>query len=260
MKIVRVSEAGETYYGELKGDTVYKIEGELFGEFTVTDRAVPLANVKLLAPCTPSKVVAIGKNYMDHISEMAAMAAPELPEEPEVFLKPPSGIIAPGEEIVYPEGAKRVDYEAEIAVVIGKKARYVKKEEAGDYIFGLTLLNDVSRRDSARTTTQWVNGKGYDTFCPMGPYIDTEDVLGKKTIRSHLSGAQKQNCDTDSLIFSIPVLIEHLTNRMTLLPGDVIATGTPSGVGPMQAGDVIVVSSDELGELMNPVVAEVKPR
>lgn len=260
MRIVRISKANEVSYGELKGDMVYKIEGELFGDFTVTNEATPLKEVKLLAPCTPSKVVAIGKNYMDHINEMAAMAKPELPEEPEVFLKPPSGIIAPGEDIVYPEGAKRVDYEAEIAVVIGKKARYVKKEDAGEYIFGLTLLNDVSRRDSAKTTTQWVNGKGYDTFCPMGPYIDTENVLGKKTIRSHLSGVMKQNCDTDSLIFSIPVLIEHLTNRMTLLPGDVIATGTPSGVGPMQVGDVIVISSDELGELSNPVVAEVKPR
>ena len=119
MKIVRVHEGKEIYYGELKDNMVYKIEGELFGDFTVTNRSVPLADVKLLAPCTPSKVVAIGKNYMDHINEMAAMAKPELPEEPEVFLKPPSGIIAPGEDIIYPEGAKRVDYEAEIAVVIG---------------------------------------------------------------------------------------------------------------------------------------------
>ena len=260
MKIVRVCNSKEQYYGELKGDLVYKIDGDIFGDFKVTDTAIALCEVTVLAPCTPSKVVAIGKNYLDHINEMAKMAAPALPEEPEVFLKPPSAIINPGDDIVYPDGALRVDYEAEVAVIIGKKARYVKKEDAGEYIFGLTLLNDVSRRDSKKTTTQWVNGKGYDTFCPMGPFIDTEAVLATKTIRSHLSGELRQDCTTDSLIFSIPELIEHLTDRMTLLPGDVIATGTPSGVAPMQAGDVIVISSDELGELKNQVVAENKPK
>ena len=179
------------------------------------------------------------------------------PEEPEVFLKPPSAILNPGEDIVYPIGAQRVDYEAEIAVIVKKKARYVKKEEVMDYIFGLTLLNDVSRRDKAKTTTQWVNGKGYDTFCPIGPWITTVDSLSGITIRSHLNGELRQNATIEDMIFGIPEIFEFVTNRMTLMPGDVIATGTPSGVAPMQVGDVIVISSDELGELKNQVVAEV---
>ena len=182
---------------------------------------------------------------------------PALPEEPEVFLKPPSAILNPGEDIVYPIGAQRVDYEAEIAVIVKKKARYVKKEEVMDYIFGLTLLNDVSRRDKAKTTTQWVNGKGYDTFCPIGPWITTVDSLSGITIRSHLNGELRQNATIEDMIFGIPEIFEFVTNRMTLMPGDVIATGTPSGVAPMQVGDVIVISSDELGELKNQVVAEV---
>ncbi|MBQ3077235.1 MAG: fumarylacetoacetate hydrolase family protein [Clostridia bacterium] len=261
MKIVRVNDHGIIYYGKLEEDKVYRIEGDLFSDFVVTGASVALEDVKVLAPIIPSKVVAIGKNYRAHIAEMAkAPAAAQEPEEPEVFLKPPSGIINPGEDIVYPDGAQRVDYEAEIAVIIGKKARYVKKEDAGDYIFGLCLLNDVSRRDVKKTTTQWVNGKGYDTFCPMGPFIDTEAPLAVKTIRSHLNGELRQDGTTDLMIFSIPELIEHLTDRMTLLPGDVIATGTPAGVAPMQVGDTIVVSSDELGELKNKVVAEKKPK
>ena len=257
MKIAKILFEGKTCYGKLENGMVYPISGDLFGSFTVGGVGIPLEKAKLLAPADPSKIVAIGKNYVDHINEMSAMAAPALPEEPEVFLKPPSAILNPGEDIVYPIGAQRVDYEAEIAVIVKKKARYVKKEEVMDYIFGLTLLNDVSRRDKAKTTTQWVNGKGYDTFCPIGPWITTVDSLSGITIRSHLNGELRQNATIEDMIFGIPEIFEFVTNRMTLMPGDVIATGTPSGVAPMQVGDVIVISSDELGELKNQVVAEV---
>jgi 2-keto-4-pentenoate hydratase/2-oxohepta-3-ene-1,7-dioic acid hydratase in catechol pathway len=199
----------------------------------------------------PSKIVAVGLNYKDHAAEMNKA----LPEEPLIFLKPSTSVVGPGEPIVIPAGAGRVDYEAEVGVVIGKTARHVPAASAHDYVLGLTCVNDVTDRDLQRRDVQYTRAKGFDTFSPVGPCVAAGDLDRSIGIESRVNGESRQSSSTSELIFSIRQLVEFVTAVMTLLPGDIISTGTPPGVGPLVAGDRVVVAVEGVGELANEVVS-----
>lgn len=206
----------------------------------------------MLAPCTPSKIVCLGLNYRSHAEETRL----PIPEVPLIFLKPSTAVIGPADEIVLPRQSRRVDYEGELGVVIGKKARHVPQDAARGYILGYTCFNDVSERHNQRDDGQWTRAKGYDTFAPVGPWIETEIEPGNLKIETYLNGEQRQSASTSDLIFSIPGLISFISGVMTLLPGDIIATGTPSGIGPMNPGDTVEVKIEGIGTLRNTVVRE----
>jgi 2-keto-4-pentenoate hydratase/2-oxohepta-3-ene-1,7-dioic acid hydratase in catechol pathway len=215
-----------------------------------------LADVRLLAPVLPrSKVVAIGRNYAAHAAELGS----DVPSEPLMFLKPNTSVVGPGDPIFYPPQTRDLHYEGELAVVIGRICRDVPPEQATDVIHGYTIANDVTARDLQRSDGQWTRAKGFDSFCPLGPWIETDldphDFAVGRSVQTHLNGDLKQDGSTRDLIFDIPTLIAHITSVMTLLPGDVILTGTPEGVGPMQVGDEVEVSIAGLGTLTNSVKA-----
>jgi 2-keto-4-pentenoate hydratase/2-oxohepta-3-ene-1,7-dioic acid hydratase in catechol pathway len=212
---------------------------------------VPFAKVKLLAPVVPSKIVCIGRNYRDHAAELGN----EVPKEPLLFLKAPSSVIAAGELIRIPSLSQRVDFEGELAVVIGKRATKIgAQEDVKPYIRGYTIVNDVTARDLQKSDGQWSRGKGFDTFCPMGPLVTDEIDPGKGlTVETRLNGEVKQHGTTSDLIFDIATLLRHITAAMTLMPGDVIPTGTPAGVAPMKLGDRVEVAVEGIGTLSNPV-------
>ena len=200
----------------------------------------------------PTKIVCVGRNYVEHAKELGN----EVPKEPLIFLKPPSSLIANGEAIVYPSITENLHFEGELGIVIGKRAKHVKAANAFDYIFGYTCVNDVTARDLQRRDGQWTRGKGCDTFCPAGPRVVPRDELdfAKVRVRTLLNGVVKQDAPITDLIFSVDVIIEYVTQFMTLEPGDLIATGTPSGVGPMQPGDTVEVEIEGIGILRNPVI------
>jgi len=232
----------------LRGDPIY-------AGIVPQDKTVNLSEVKLLAPVIPrSKVVCIGKNYADHAAEMNS----EVPSEPVIFIKPNTSVIGPNETIVWPKMSQRVDHEAELAIVIGRICKEVPAEKAKDVIYGYTLANDVTARDLQKKDGQWTRAKGFDTFCPLGPWIETEFVPGNQKITATLDGQIKQSSLLSEMIFKIPQIIEFVTNVMTLLPGDVILTGTPAGISPMSAGSTISISIDGLGTLTNKVSAHVQ--
>jgi 2-keto-4-pentenoate hydratase/2-oxohepta-3-ene-1,7-dioic acid hydratase in catechol pathway len=199
----------------------------------------------------PSKVVAIGKNYAEHATEMGG----DVPEKPLIFLKPSTAVIGPGETITCPPSSQRVDYEGELAVVIGRLCRDVPEERAGEVVLGYTCANDVTARDQQATDGQWSRAKGYDSFCPLGPWMVTDLDVGDRRITTTLNGEVKQDSRTSLLVHRIPALVAYITACMTLLPGDVILTGTPAGVGPMQVGDEVSVEVERVGRLTNRVVA-----
>jgi 2-keto-4-pentenoate hydratase/2-oxohepta-3-ene-1,7-dioic acid hydratase in catechol pathway len=209
----------------------------------------PLSRLQLLSPTRPSKIVAVGLNYRDHIAEFGH----PVPENPIIFIKPSSSVIAPGERIILPQSSQRVDYEAELAMVIKKRARRVRKEEAPQYILGYTCFNDVTARDLQKKDGQWTRAKSFDTFSPIGPWIETDFDPRNAEIKCYLNGTLRQHSNTGNLLFSAWELLSFVSEIMTLLPGDVIATGTPSGVGPMQAGDVVEVFIQGIGILRNEV-------
>jgi 2-keto-4-pentenoate hydratase/2-oxohepta-3-ene-1,7-dioic acid hydratase in catechol pathway len=215
--------------------------------------ARPLTAVELLAPVVPSKIVCIGRNYREHAAELGN----EVPKEPLLFLKVPSAVIAPGERIAIPTQSQRVDFEGELAIVIGKRASKIgADEDVRPYIRGYTIVNDVTARDLQKSDGQWSRAKGFDTFCPMGPIVtDEADPAAGLTVETRVNGQVKQHGTTSDLIFDIPALLRHITAAMTLLPGDVIPTGTPAGVGPLQPGDIVEVAVQRIGVLSNPVVA-----
>ena len=251
MRYLRFHHKDLVGYGRLEGDLIRAIEGDLFGTYKVTETTVPFAAARLLAPCLPTKIVAIGVNYKDHAAEFKK----EPPSEPLIFLKPPSALLAPEEAIVYPEGVtKRVDYEGELAVVIKKRARHVTIEQAAAAIFGYTCCNDVTARDLQKKDGQWSRAKGFDTFCPLGPVIATDVEPSQLRIRTLLNGDIKQDAPVSAMLFDVPTLVSYVSKVMTLLPGDIITTGTPSGVGPMQRGDVVEVWIEGIGRLRNRVV------
>ena len=252
MKIIRYEAESRINWGVIEGDSVREMEGDPFGHFHLTSKMKRIGEVRLLAPCFPSKIVALGLNYRDHAEEVKLA----LPQEPLLFIKPSTSVIGPGDAIIYPKMSKRVDYEAELAVVIGKAAKGVSEERAAEYILGYTCLNDVTARDLQPQNGQWTTAKGFDTFAPIGPWIVTDIDPHHLDVSSYLNGERRQHSNTKNLIFGPRQLVSFISRVMTLLPGDVIATGTPSGIGPMTIGDKIGVVIEGIGTLSNQVAAE----
>jgi len=250
MRFIRAEYQNETFYAILEDDRVIRLNGIPYDAIEREGSEYALQDVKLLAPAEPSKIVCVGKNYKAHADEMKEGQ----PEEPLLFLKPNTCVVGPEDGIVYPIESNRVDYEAELAVVIGKKAHRVEKGHAAEYIFGYTCLNDVTARDIQKGDGQWTRGKSFDTFCPIGPWIETELDAENTGIRSILNGEIKQNSNTNMMTHSIDKLICYMSACMTLLPGDIIATGTPEGISPMKVGDVIEIEVDGIGKLRNRIV------
>lgn len=240
-------------YGLVEGDNIAIISPDPFSKWKRTGNTIGLANAKLLAPCVPTKVVCVGLNYIDHASELSM----DVPKEPVIFLKPATAIIGSEDAIIYPGSSRQVDYEAEIGMVIKKTATNVSAADAAEYILGYTCANDVTARDLQRRDGQWTRAKGFNTFAPIGPWVDTEYDPTGMTVESVLNGKIMQSSSTENMIFDFPFLVEFISGVMTLNPGDVIMTGTPPGVGPMNPGDTIVVRIEGLGILKN-VVKEAK--
>lgn len=247
VKIVRFTDGVGVKYGILRDGLIRPILGDTLGDGDCGAPAYAPEEVKLLAPCQPSKIVAVGLNYRSHAKEFGQA----LPEVPLIFLKPATAVIGPNEDIVCPAMAQQVDYEGELGVVISRPAQQIKAREAGDYILGYTCLNDVTARDLQRHDGQWTRAKGFDTFAPIGPWIETELDPANLTIETYLNGVRRQQATTADLIFPVAELVSFISSVMTLLPGDVIATGTPSGIGPMEPGDTVEVTIQGIGTLKN---------
>jgi 2-keto-4-pentenoate hydratase/2-oxohepta-3-ene-1,7-dioic acid hydratase in catechol pathway len=260
MRVVRFSplpDAGlgtDPLYGILEEDnTITVITGDpIYQGIQKTAAKLELTKARLLAPVIPrSKIVAIGKNYADHAAEMGGV----VPDEPIIFIKPNTTVIGPGDTIVWPAMAPSIDYEAELAIVIGRICKDVPKERVNDVIFGYTLANDVTCRELQKKDGQWTRAKGFDTFCPLGPWIETDFVPGTQRILTTLNGEIKQDAHLSDMIFKVPDIINFVSSVMTLLPGDVIITGTPAGIGPMSEKSTVAVSIEGLGQLTNKVSA-----
>lgn len=255
MRIVRYQYRNEPpRYGWVLEEQVGPIEGNPFGEYRRMKAEIPLEEVRLLAPCQPSKIVCVGRNYAEHAREHDA----EVPKVPLIFLKPPSSIIGPGETILLPPQSKQVEHEAELVAVIGKRGRHITPETARDYILGYTVGNDVTARDLQRSDGQWTRAKGFDTFCAFGPWIDTDFDPADALVTCRVSGQPRQMASTRDMVFDVSTLIAFVSSVMTLEPGDLLFTGTPAGVAPLKDGDEVVCEIEGLGRLVNPVRAEVK--
>lgn len=252
MKIVRFKQGEAFGYGLVEGNLIYALEGDPYGDFGPGMRVGRLGRVRLGPPCQPSKIIALGLNYADH----AAEAGLPLPEQPIIFLKPPTAVIGDQDRIIYPAISQRVDYEAELAVVMGRRARNVPSHEARRYILGYTCGNDVTARDLQQQDGQWTRSKSFDTFCPLGPWIVTDLNPSKLAITCRVNGEVRQAGNTKDMIFSIWSLVSFISQIMTLEPGDVILTGTPAGVGPLSPGDMVEVEIEGIGTLRNEVVSE----
>ncbi|MGE4370844.1 MAG: fumarylacetoacetate hydrolase family protein [Burkholderiaceae bacterium] len=250
MKIARFSINGQVSYGVVDGDNIKVLRSGLFESPEYTGEQHALGNVKLLAPVEPGKLVCVGLNYRLHAEESGV----PVPDEPMLFMCSPQAIIAPGETIVLDNANDRIDYEAEIAVVIGRTARNVSRADAANYIFGYTCANDVSNRDLQRKDGQFTRAKSFDTYKPMGPWIETDLDAENVAITLWQNGQVRQSSNTNDMIFPISRVVEFVSGIMTLLPGDVIITGTPSGVGPMKKGDQIEIEIEGIGRISNPVV------
>jgi 2-keto-4-pentenoate hydratase/2-oxohepta-3-ene-1,7-dioic acid hydratase in catechol pathway len=258
VRIARFAKGDGVAYGVVEGEaaqTIAELYGHPFGidpsGVRLTGQRYPLAEVRLLAPVLPSKVVAVGKNYAEHVREMGS----EVPAEPVLFLKPSTSVTGPNDRIAYPvKLTDRVDYEGELAVIIGRLCRDVPKERAYDVIFGYTCANDVTARDLQLKDGQWTRAKGFDTFCPLGPWMETATDPSDLGITTTVNGEVRQHARTRELVWDVPSLIEYISSVMTLLPGDVLLTGTPEGVGPLTDGDEVSVTVESIGTLTNKVV------
>ena len=261
MRIVRFSPGPNSGLGtdplfgllEDDGTNISVIAGDpIYAGVSKTGAVTQLSDVRLLAPVIPrSKVVCIGKNYADHAAEMDS----EVPTEPIIFLKPNTSVIGPNDTIVWPSMSERVDHEAELAIVIGRICKDVPRERVNDVIFGYTVANDVTARDLQKKDGQWSRAKGFDTFCPIGPWIDTDFVPGNQRVTAKVNEAQKQAGRLNQMIFGVAEIVQFVSQVMTLLPGDVILTGTPAGIGPLQPQGTVTVAIEGLGELTNRVSA-----
>jgi 2-keto-4-pentenoate hydratase/2-oxohepta-3-ene-1,7-dioic acid hydratase in catechol pathway len=250
MRIVRYQYKNEpACYGWQMDDKVGPIDGDIFGEYRRQEVETPLASVHLMAPVEPSKIICIGRNYAEHAKEQSA----ELPKVPLLFMKPPSSINPPGGAIILPPQSQKVEHEAELVAVIGKRGRNITVEAAKGHIFGYTIGNDITARDLQRSDGQWTRGKGFDTFCPFGPWVDTDFDPSDAVVTCRVNGQPRQMASTRDMIFSVNMLVAFISSVMTLEPGDLIFTGTPAGVGPLQDGDEVVVEIEGLGKLSNPV-------
>jgi 2-keto-4-pentenoate hydratase/2-oxohepta-3-ene-1,7-dioic acid hydratase in catechol pathway len=262
MRIVRFSpldskELGtDPLYGQLEGETITVIKGDpIYSGVQPTPVKIKFSEVRLLAPVIPrSKVVCVGKNYLDHAKEMGM----DVPEEPIIFFKPNTSVIGPNDLIQWPHMSERVDFEGELAIVISRICKDVPAAKASDVIFGYTIANDVTARDLQKKDGQWSRAKGFDTFCPLGPWIETDFKPENQKIVTKLNGEVKQSEPISSMIFNVPKIIEFITSVTTLLPGDVILTGTPAGIGPMPANSEISVEIDGIGVLTNKVSPRAK--
>jgi len=258
VRIARFAKGDGVAYGVVEGEaaqTIAELYGHPFGidpsGVRLTGQRYPMAEVRLLAPVLPSKVVAVGKNYAEHVREMGS----EVPAEPVLFLKPSTSVTGPNDRIAYPvKLTDRVDYEGELAVIIGRLCRDVPKERAYDVIFGYTCANDVTARDLQLKDGQWTRAKGFDTFCPLGPWMETATDPSDLGITTTVNGEVRQHARTRELLWDVPSLIEYVSAVMTLLPGDVLLTGTPEGVGPLTDGDEVSVTVESIGTLTNKVV------
>ena len=250
MRICRVAVGDELHYGVLEGEAVALLSSHPFGPFEPEGRVLPLADVRLVAPVLPSKVIAVGKNYADHAREMGG----EVPAAPMIFLKPSTCVIGPGDPITLPWQSEQVEHEAELAVVIGRLCRDVPEDRVHEVVLGYTCANDVTARDLQRTDGQWGRAKGFDSFCPLGPWIETSVDLDDADITCLVNGDLRQSGTTGDMVRDVVELVSWISSVMTLLPGDVILTGTPAGVGPLVAGDTVSVSIDGIGTLTNPVI------
>lgn len=239
-------------YGLIEGDNIIEISAVPWGQWSRGTRSSRLADVRLLAPVEPSKIVCIGRNYAAHAAELGN----EVPKEPLLFLKPPSSIIGPEEPIVLTKYSQRVEHEGELALVIGRRCSQLRDtDDALSYVMGYTCLNDVTARDLQKADVQFTRGKGFDTFCPVGPYIESELDPSNVLVETRVNGALRQSGSTSLMVYPPAFLVRWISRMMTLLPGDVIATGTPAGVGPLAAGDTVEVSVAGAGVLRNPVHA-----
>ncbi len=250
MRYLRFMHESREKTGLLVDDTIREIRGSIFGHYDVTGDSYPVTEVRVLAPCSPSKVVAVGLNYRDHIAEFSRT---NIPENPVLFVKLPHTVIGPDDPILIPREATRVDYEAELAVVIKKTCYTVEPEAAKDYILGATCLNDVTERDIQRTEGQWFRAKNFETFCPIGPCIVSDIDYDNLDITLLLNGEQRQHSSTANLLWDVSKLVGFASRVIPLYPGDIVTTGTPSGVGPMKEGDVVEVVIENIGTLRNPV-------
>jgi len=254
MRIIRyLSQNGrKPKYGWLMNDKVGEISGNIFGRYRRNEALTPQAEVIVLPPAEPGKIVCVGRNYVEHAKELGN----EVPKVPLIFMKPPSSIIASGETIVLPPQSNQVEHEAELVVVIGKRGRHIKAEHAKRYILGYTVGNDVTARDLQKSDGQWTRAKGFDTFCPFGPWIDTDFDPSDAVVTCRVNGQMRQMASTRDMVFNIGVLIAYISSIMTLEPGDLIFTGTPSGVGELKDGDDVSVEIEGLGQIKNKVQTE----
>jgi len=245
MKICRFSIKGETFAGVLEDDHV-----TLFENNRRKDESYSLSDVKLVAPVNPSKIVCVGRNYAEHAAELGN----EVPTEPLLFLKAPSALINHGDKITLPKYSKQVEHEGELAIVIGRKTRSLfDDEDPFDHVLGYTCLNDVTARDLQKKDGQFTRAKSFDTFCPVGPFVETNVDLKNSGVTTRVNGDVRQSGKFSQMVFPVDFLIRYISNMMTLMPGDVIATGTPSGVGKLESGDICEVEIDGIGILRNPV-------
>ncbi|MDD3832065.1 MAG: fumarylacetoacetate hydrolase family protein [Clostridia bacterium] len=252
MKIARVLTKEGIKYCNYMGETYYLIDGDIYGQYTVTDRVVEID--KLLVPVQPSKIICIGVNYAEHAKEMGR----ELRQVPAVFIKPSTCLLEHNGNIVYPSIATLVHYEGELAIVMGRKAHKVSADRALEYVLGYTCANDVTERKIQRSDFQWTRGKGFDTFCPVGPYIATDVDSSNLSISTYVNDVAVQAGNTADLIYNVPDLIEFISQWTTLLPGDIILTGTPAGVGELRVGDKVEVKIEQIGSLINTVVQDIE--
>jgi len=248
----RFEAEGAVAYGVVRGDKVEALSAAPWAGGQETGRVYAAGQVRLQAPCQPSKIVCLGRNYRAHAAELGN----PVPKQPLIFLKAPSAIIGPEEPIVYPLQSQRVDYEGELAMVIGRRCRRVRPEEDPfSFVFGYTCLNDVTARDLQKVDGHFARAKGFDSFCPLGPAIETEIETVNLIVETHVNGERRQRGSTADMIFGLDAIIRFIAEVMTLEPGDVIATGTPPGVGSLQVGDTVEVVIEGIGRLRNPVVA-----
>jgi 2-keto-4-pentenoate hydratase/2-oxohepta-3-ene-1,7-dioic acid hydratase in catechol pathway len=251
MRIARFSLNGEPKFGIVDGPELVVLNGHpLVAGYDTTGERVPIKEVKLLAPSIPSKVVCVGLNYADHVAEITGAAAAA---EPTLFLKPSSSIVGPGDAIVLPVQSEKVDLEVELTIVMGQIAKNVSEKDALNYVWGFTVANDVTARDLQHSDQQWARSKSFDSFCPIGPWIETEFVPDGQELSSRINGETKQASTIDHMLHNVPKLISYISHNMTLLPGDVILTGTPAGITQIVSGDIVECEIEGIGTLVNPV-------
>jgi len=253
MRIVRYQIGSDApRYGWVHEDQLGEIEGDPFGNYMRREATMSVSGVKLLSPVVPSKILCVGRNYVEHAKELGNV----VPKIPLIFMKPPSAVIGPGEAILLPHQSKQVEYEGELVAVIGKRGRNVTAEQAKQFILGYTVGNDVTARDLQKSDELWTRAKGFDTFCPFGPWIDTDFDISDAVISTRVNDEPRQMGSTQDMTFGVATLIAYVSSIMTLMPGDLLFTGTPSGVGTLKEGDEVVVEIEGLGMLRNVVKAE----